>query len=82
VVNLFVLKGKPQAMAVVGCMLLQLYTLSVMTPAQLPSKVPPAALYCSDVPTNPRSPAKLIRNISNVIDTALGDVDGILDKVS
>lgn len=52
-----------------------------VTAPQLSSKVLPAAFYYSDVPTNPRIPAKLIRNISNVIDTALGDVDGILNKV-
>lgn len=40
------------------------------------------AWWCRDIPSNPRSPAKLIRNISDTIDTAMGQVDGIINKAS
>jgi hypothetical protein len=36
---------------------------------------------CRDNPANPRNPVQLIGQINNTIDTALGHVDALLNKV-
>jgi len=41
-----------------------------------------ALCNCRDNPSNPRSPFKIIGDINATIDTAMGHVDRLIDKVS
>lgn len=36
---------------------------------------------CRDLPSNPQSPFKIIRDLNGTIDTAMAQVDSLVDKV-